>query len=116
MIVKIKFSEDVTMMFGESYKPWHMQFSEWFWWYKKKDINLISVETTSSKWIGWGGLKWCEETMFQDQLDREGCQEDDSDNPNPRQYNQMKFKNNAVVIAKVRKIIRDYKRESSNTL
>jgi hypothetical protein len=70
----------------------------------------ISVETSSDKWIGWGGLKWCPESLFQSQLNREGCQENEPDNPNPRQYSNMVFKKNPIVEAKVRKIIQEYKK------
>lgn len=111
MIVKIKFDENLVMMFGDSYKPWHMQFEEWLWMHKYKEINPVSIETTIEKWIGWGGLKWCPESSMQEQLNREDCQENEPDNPNPRQYKNMKFKNNAVVTARVKKIIRGYIKE-----
>jgi hypothetical protein len=113
MIVKIKFSENLIMMFGDSYKPWHMQFDEWLWANKDKEINPITIEASSDNWIGWGGLKWCPERMFQDQLDREGCQENESDNPNPRQFKNMQFKNNPIVTAKVNKIIKDCRKSVS---
>ena len=113
MIVKIKINEDLTMMFGDSYKPWHMQFEEWLWLHKDKEIEPVNIETTAEKWIGWGGLKWCPESKIQEQFNREGCQENEPDNPNPRQYAHMRFKNNPVVTARVKKIIRNYKREIS---
>lgn len=111
MIVKIKFSENLTMLFGDSYKPWHMQFEEWLWMHKDTKIEPISIETAVEKWIGWGGLKWCSEKIFQEQLNREGCQDNEPDNPNPRQYKNMKFKSNAIVSARIKKILRDYKKE-----
>lgn len=76
------------MLTGDSYKTWKDQYREmlgrpWaqnptrFW------------KNTKDKWKGWGGLKWCEEGGFQEELNREGVQRDDPDNPNPRQYSDM---------------------------
>ena len=90
MIARVTFDNGLVMMFGNSYKPWTMQFDEYMW---NKDIKPIKLETSKDKWIGGGGLKWCNEELFQKQLDREGCQENESDNPNPRQYSKMKFYN-----------------------
>ncbi|MEC0170848.1 hypothetical protein [Paenibacillus graminis] len=36
MIVQIKFEGDITMMFGDSYKPWRIQFDEYCWGNKKE--------------------------------------------------------------------------------
>lgn len=91
MIVRITFDKDLTMMFGDSYKPWTMQFDEFSWTYKNELREIKSVEVSSSKWVGWGGLKWCPEEDFQKQLNREGCQSGDPDNPKPRQYKDMSF-------------------------
>jgi hypothetical protein len=107
MIVKVKFSEELTMMFGDSYKPWYMQFDEYFWQCKEKLPNPISIETAPDKWIGWGGLKWCPESKMQEQFNREGCQENEPDNPTPRQYLRIKFKDNPFVTAKVNKIVKE---------
>lgn len=95
MIVKILFEpgngeKPFCMLTGNSYKTWQQQYSEmqgqrWFveptkFWKNTKD-----------KWVGWGGLKWCQEDVFQDQLNREGLQHNEplSNNPNPRQYSKM---------------------------
>lgn len=98
-------------MFGDSYKPWHIQLEEWLWLHEDKEIEALSIETTTEKWIGWGGLKWCSEERFQEQLNREGCQDNEPDNPNPRQYKNMEFKNNPIVYARVKKILKNYKKE-----
>jgi len=105
MIVRVTFSDNLIMLFGDSYKPWTMQFDEYYWNYKRELTDIIKVETTSSKWIGWGGLKWCSHDNFQEQLNREGCQSEDNDNLNPRQYNEMIFKENKQAYNKIKKII-----------
>jgi len=90
LIVRVTFAEDRVILFGDSYKPWHMQLDEYMWSFKPKEV--LNVESSYSKWVGWGGLKWCPESKFQQQLNREGCQNDEPDNPKPRQYNKMNFK------------------------
>lgn len=101
--VRVTF-KDKVMLFGNSYKPWKMQYDEYVWMCKRNGtpIELVSVETSHSKWIGWGGLKWCPEEKYQQELNREGCQDNEPDNPRPRQYNKMNFKydERAYVIAK----------------
>lgn len=91
MIVRIKFDGDLTMMFGSSYKPWTLQLDEFCWQFKKQLGSIVSAEVSDEKWIGWGGLKWCAEENLQQQLNREGCQSNDPDNPNPRKYADMRF-------------------------
>ena len=91
MIVKIKMiskGETFTMMFGDSYKTWSAQFREYCSIFKP--LKVVEAETSYSKWIGWGGLKWCNETEFQNELNEEGCQSGET-NPNPRLYFNMNF-------------------------
>lgn len=90
--VRVTFSDHV-MMFGNSYKPWDMQYDEYIWMRKNKcsPVELVTVETSHSKWVSWGGLKWCPEERFQQQLNREGCQDVEPDNPKPRTYGKMNF-------------------------
>jgi len=95
MIVKVKIEniKEKTifyMMFGDGYKRWQEQFSE-FQRYYKDQIKVISFSKSKERWIGWGGLKWCSENDFQFNLNREGRQIDEPDNPKPRQYKKMKF-------------------------
>ncbi|MGC7931280.1 hypothetical protein ACP3VS_22000 [Lysinibacillus sp. VIII_CA] len=105
MIVKAQF-ENTTMLFGDSYKPWQMQFDEWAWLNKNdKSLNLVRVTVSEEHWVSWGGLKWCPEDRFQHQLNREGCQDDESDNQNPRQYSEMQFVRDAKVERKVLKML-----------
>ena len=103
MIVKITFDNDTIMLFGNSYKPWAMQFNEYMCYCKAKPIKF---ESSKDKWIGWGGLKWCHSERFQIQLNKEGCQEDEPDNPNPRIYANMKFVENPLVKNKALKILK----------
>jgi len=99
MIVKLELitsdNENITMLFGDSYKSWQIQFNEWSFTWKPK--QLISAETSKDKWISWGGLKWCSEDNFQKELNIEGCQFGEPQNPNPRKYEKMKFVNNPIV-------------------
>lgn len=108
MIAKLELiagdGEKVTMMFGDSYKSWENQFNQWSFTWKPKE--LISAESTKEKWIGWGGLKWCCEDNFQKELNREGCQSSDPDNPKPRKYENMVFVKNQIVENIVKKRIR----------
>jgi hypothetical protein len=109
MVVRIKLKskdEVFTMMFGNSYKNWEEQFREYSRAFKP--LEIIRVETSSEKWIGWGGLKWCNEKEFQNELNREGCQDSDPDNPKPRIYDNMKFDLNAKVLQRAVKINERY--------
>lgn len=105
--VRVTFS-DIVMMFGNSYKPWEMQYDEYIWLRRRNDnpAELVNVETSQSKWVSWGGLKWCPEDKFQQQLNREGCQENDPDNPKPRQYSQMQFKEDDKAFRKAEELLK----------
>lgn len=107
MIVKIKFKteddKEYTMMFGDSYKKWYVQFEEYVKLHKA--YNCIDVSVSKSKWIGWGGLKWCNENEFQYELNREGRQEYETDNHKSRKYLQMSFSSSIYIKAKVNDII-----------
>ena len=93
MIVKILFEnekgEREAMLFGNSYKTWQNQYSE----YARRFPTETAIQAwkSKSKWKGFGGLKWCLDENFQEELNREGCQIEDPDNPKPRQYSKMKF-------------------------
>ena len=108
MIVKLELiaadGENITMLFGDSYKSWQTQFNEYSYTFKPK--QLISAETAKEKWISWGGLKWCNEDSFQKELNREGCQDVEPDNPKPRKYENMRFVQNQIVENIVNKRIR----------
>ncbi len=62
MIVKIKFNDDLVMLFGDSYKTWQEQLTEYIDLYKLD--NIIDVWHSDKKWISMGGLKWCSEEDF----------------------------------------------------
>lgn len=106
-IVRVRFSESWVMMFGNSYKPWEMQLNEYLIFLKQKGEapTIDGVHVSDSHWISWGGLKWCSEDNFQNQLNREGCQSSDPDNPNPRQYKDMRFYEDSAVTIKVNKML-----------
>ena len=91
MIVRVELNfrdGNHTMLFGDSYKKWHTQFEEYCRQFKPLDINR--VELSISSWKGWGGLKWCNESEFQNELNTEGCQTGEV-NKNPRLYSDMHF-------------------------
>lgn len=104
--VRVTFSDKV-MMFGNSFKPWEMQFNEYIWMRRNNGspVELIKVETSHSKWVSWGGLKWCPEERFQHQLNREGCQDSEQDNPKPRKYDEMNFMQNARAFKKAKELL-----------
>lgn len=91
MIIKITFEDGLVMMFGNGYNKWEWQVEEYMIITADFLSNPIKIETSRSKWISWGGLKWCPEDNFQQQLNREGCQNYDLDNPKPRLYKSMTF-------------------------
>lgn len=109
MIIKITFldatSKPLVMLFGDSYKTWKEQVREYLEY--TKVLGVKNVESSQSKWIAWGGLKWCAEEDFQAELNREGCQQDEPDNPEARQYADMKFSNNAKATKEVIKMYKD---------
>ena len=105
MIVKITFDNGDIVLFGNSYKTWYIQFEEYFCLYKRK-ITPIKFESCKDKWIGWNGLKWCSADLFQNELNREGCQDNEPDNPNPRRYEDMTFVDNNLVKNKVMSILK----------
>jgi hypothetical protein len=81
------------MLFGDSYKKWQTQFSVFIRIRKSYNENpqVLKVERSNSKWKGFGGLKWCSSESFQQELNREDVQQGEPDNPNARQYADMKF-------------------------
>ena len=89
-----------VVMFGDSYKKWTTQFEEWIWnqfsnnvesaWkFCDSDVQgrVVDAAISKSAWISHGGLKWCNENIFQDELNREGA----SLSIPPRQYKDFKF-------------------------
>lgn len=85
--VKIRFhsaetGKRFTMMFGDSYKKWKEQYAEYLRINKTRVMPIWACKS-NSKWIGMGGLKWCSEDEFQNELDKEGQN---------RQYSSFMFK------------------------
>lgn len=106
MIYKIEFKNKddegtFTMLFGNSYKKWYTQLNEFIyrfytpdgegWRWEYIEDKIVKVQRSRSNWIGWGGLKWCREDVFQQELNREGCQDNEPDNPTPRKFSDMVF-------------------------
>ncbi len=85
MIVKIIFEglegDRWAMLFGNSYKDWKTQFEEYLWdqirWWDSKIIlkcniyKITAILSSKDKWIQSGGLKWCNETEAQSELNKE---------------------------------------------
>lgn len=117
MIVRVSMldnnNKQFVMLFGDSYKKWDMQVWEYFnyaiQWYDDDIIlqcnvlKIVNVEKCNAAWKSWGGLKWCEESSFQNELNREGAQDNEPDNPTPRQYKDMHFVYSGHVARKVKK-------------
>jgi hypothetical protein len=66
MIVKIKFNEGMTMLFGDSYKTWKKQLTEYLDLFRFD--SFLDVWHSKAEWIGSGGLKWCCEEDFPELL------------------------------------------------
>ena len=90
-----------VILTGTSYKPWWQQAQEYIyrtygsktmgWRFQDIEDLDIEVEKSHSSWVGWGGLKWCGEDEIQEELNREGCQDGEPDNPRPRKYINFNF-------------------------
>lgn len=94
LTVKVTYKDKETeeifdMLFGNSYKDWKTQKKEYESTFPNEEA--LSVKKSKQKWIGWGGLKWCQYKNLQHQLNREGCQEKEPDNPNPRKAEDFVF-------------------------
>ncbi len=115
MIIRItildKDKKPFIMLFGDSHQKWDVHFQDYLWyeikWWdekkctKREIFGIVNVESSKSRWISWGGLKWCSHESFQEELNREGCQTGDKDNSNPRRYGDMIFVDNPSVMKKV---------------
>lgn len=93
--------KELVILTGTSYKQWYQQAEEFIyreygsktmgWRFRDIEDLDIDVEKSQSRWIGWGGLKWCTEDVMQEELNREGCQDGEPDNPRPRKYINFNF-------------------------
>jgi hypothetical protein len=106
MIVKIGINytdgESHFMMFGDSYKNWDEQASEYLLMWRERIESVGKVFVSKSKWVGYGGLKWCREDNFQEQLDTEPVEK-------KRQFSEMEFTRSSRLEDKVEEIFRKYK-------
>ena len=110
--------EEFVMLTGTSYKYWYEQAVEYIyrtfgskdmgWRYRDIEDLDIEVEHSRSSWKGWGGLKWCHPDIFQEELNREGVQQDEPDNPKPRQFSSFKFDYYPLGYDKLKKELKRY--------
>lgn len=107
MIVRVTFEnlerQELKYLFGNGYKPWRRQYEEFVnayitWWDSKtimtcELLNILQVETSPSKWIESGGLKWCNDENAQDELNEELiiAQNQGERRKTARKYNQIRF-------------------------
>lgn len=68
--IRATWPDGLRMMFGTSYRTWWDQLREYCRLHKRE---RPSIEVSSEPWIGYGGLKWCEWSEFQGQLDIEAA-------------------------------------------
>ncbi|MFA4871337.1 MAG: hypothetical protein WC623_24270 [Pedobacter sp.] len=112
-IIRIEFQypdEKITMLFGNSYKNWDEQVKEYIWDNRKTLTGVNFVTVSNNEWIGWGGLKWCSSENFQQELNREDCQDNEPDNPNPRRYSDMRFDVNEKIEKEIMRIFNEIPR------
>ena len=68
--IRATWPDGLRMMFGTSYRKWWDQLQEYCRIHKRE---RPSIEVSPEPWIGYGGLKWCEWSEFQGQLDIEAA-------------------------------------------
>lgn len=99
MIVCIKFKneiEEFSMLFGDSYKLWYEQLAEYMFITKLRPYKPYHVHYSKSKWISYGGLKWCCLDNFQEELDNSN---------DKRKFDDFCFENASdLVINKIKKV------------
>tara|TARA_R110000851_G_C12713886_1_gene527633 strand:- start:88 stop:525 length:438 start_codon:yes stop_codon:yes gene_type:complete len=124
MIVKITFKDlenkEFTMLFGNSYKHWFTQFEEFIndrirWWDSndciKCDVYKITdVSKATDDWKGFGGLKWCDVSSFQDELNEEAKGKGFK---KARHYQDMYFAYNKSAFYKTRALLKQRLRKMS---
>ena len=69
MTIKATWSDGVVMMFGDSYRDWDDQLGEYC---RMTNRTRPVIMVSRTKWVGFGGLKWCSKDNFQEQLNKEG--------------------------------------------
>lgn len=68
--IRATWPDGLQMMFGTSYRKWWDQLEEYCRTYNR---TRPVIEVSSEPWIGYGGLKWCQWSEFQRQLDIEAA-------------------------------------------
>jgi hypothetical protein len=101
MIVQITLkteTETWSMLFGDSYKSWSLQFQEYLW-NCRRGKKFFTVENVSvcknEKWLA-NGLKRCEVSEYQNELDEAGVN---------RKFEHFEFTQNSKIEREVRKFV-----------
>jgi len=63
--IRATWPDGVQMMFGNSYRTWWDQLSEYC---RQFNRTRPTIEVSSQPWISFGGLKWCAWEDFPGQL------------------------------------------------
>jgi len=69
MTIKATFPDGTVMMLGDSYRKWWDQLAELCHYRKLPRPTVMKCPT---RWISYGGLKWCAESEFVECLKEEG--------------------------------------------
>lgn len=69
MTIEATFADGGKMLFGDSYKRWWIQLSEYVRRYR---TGTPRIRVSRERWIGFGGLKWCSPEMLPHELELEG--------------------------------------------
>ena len=69
MTVKIRFADGTEMLFGDSYRTWQDQLSEYCREFRQ--VPLLAWKS-AARWISVGGLKWCSVEQLPIELEKEG--------------------------------------------
>lgn len=69
LTVKVVFDDGLIMLFGNSYRNWDDQLNEYCGMWNKIPVT---ISASTFPWIGFGGLKWCQWSELQTELDKEG--------------------------------------------
>lgn len=74
MTICIRFkseTDEFSMLFGDSYKTWYEQLTEFLFVTKVRPYKPYYVLISKEKWISYGGLKWCCLDEFNNELKKE---------------------------------------------
>ena len=69
MTVRITFEDGTKRLFGDSYRAWKDQLSEYCY---RFNAQPVKAEKSKTDWIKYGGLKWCSACALGGELELEG--------------------------------------------